>query len=260
MILYTLTSRSILEVNHVSSGYGSRQILFDVSFKIATKEIVSVQGLNGSGKSTMLKVLFGLHPVWTTVVNGYLGVPRPLFAPLPRKIHGTIFFHREDVTALPPNARLRKGLLYVAQKNGLFEELTVAENFEMAGLGLESRSKFHDRMKFVMDLFPMIAQLQKRTPMHISGGEQKLLALAMAMLHRPRLLLVDEPFAGLSASAVDLVLAHLTMLRESEGAAMLIVEHRPEILTNLADRNFELTDGVLLEKQEVNSVRKPQLL
>ena len=139
----------MLKVENLSTGYGKKQILFDVSLEVKQGEIVLLAGSNGSGKSTLLKAIYGMLPMWD---------------------NGGISFAGENILHKPTAALLKKGLLYIPQKNNLFEDLTVKENLEMAGLTLERRTLLQ-RMENTLSIFTDIIPNLHRTPLKLSGGE-----------------------------------------------------------------------------------------
>lgn len=194
----------MLQIEHMSTGYGKKQVLFDVSLEVKQGNIVLLAGSNGSGKSTLLKAIYGMLPQWH---------------------NGKIAFDGEDITGKPTAALLAKGLLYIPQKNNLFEDLTVKENLEMAGLTL-NRKTVQQRIGNVLSTFTSLTPHLHRTPMKLSGGERQLLVLAMAQLHQPKMILIDEPFTGLAPRNISLIIEHLKALNEDSGATLLIVEHR----------------------------------
>lgn len=220
----------MLRVLNISTGYGKKQVLFDVSLEVAKGEIVLLAGSNGSGKSTLLKAIFGLLPIWNK---------------------GQILFDGENITGKPASALLQKGLLYIPQKNNLYEDLTVKENLEMAGLTL-GRKLLKERMETVLALFPSLTLHLRRAPMKLSGGERQLLTLAMANLHQPKMLLVDEPYTGLSPHNLAVVTENLKKLNETTGATLLIIEHRVKECLAIADRVIGLKLGSVFSEAEVN--------
>jgi branched-chain amino acid transport system ATP-binding protein len=172
---------AILTVENLSTGYGKKQVLFNVSLEVNKGDIVLLAGSNGSGKSTLLKAIYGMLPQWD---------------------NGRVVFDGENITGKPTAALLKKGLLYIPQKNNLFEELTVKENLEMAGLTLDKKVLWRG-IEEALSVFKTLEPNLKRTPMTLSGGERQLLTLAMATLHQPKMILVDEPFTGLSPQNID---------------------------------------------------------
>jgi branched-chain amino acid transport system ATP-binding protein len=221
----------MLKVENISTGYGKKQVLFDVSFEVMQGDIVLLAGSNGSGKSTLLKAIYGMLPQWN---------------------NGQIFFDGENITGKPTAAFLKKGLLYIPQKNNLFEDLTVKDNLEMAGLTLDKRT-LQQRIENVLSIFTSLVPHLLRTPMKLSGGERQLLTLAMATLHQPKLILVDEPLTGLSGKNLTFVLQNLKNLNEQNGVALIVVEHRIREAVRIANRVLSLKLGRVFSESEVNS-------
>jgi branched-chain amino acid transport system ATP-binding protein len=226
----------MLKVETISTGYGKKQVLFDVSFEVSKGEIVLLAGSNGSGKSTLLKAIYGILPLWNS--------------PLERG-KGCVIFDGENITGKPTSALLKRGLLYISQKNNLFEDLTVKENLEIAGLTL-ARKILQERIENALSIFTALVPHLNRTPMKLSGGERQLLTLAMATLHQPKMILVDEPFTGLSPQNITLVAENLKALNEGSGITLLIVEHRVKECLGIANRVIGLKLGRVFSETEVN--------
>ncbi|OQP40499.1 hypothetical protein A4D02_16450 [Niastella koreensis] len=211
----------MLTVLNVSTGYQKKEVLSGISFNINRGEIVMLAGSNGSGKSTLLKTIFGMLPLWS---------------------EGKITFNGEIITGSSASELLKKGLLYIPQKNNLFEDLTVRENLQMAGLTLGKKIA-KERIAKTLASFDVLGKLLNRTPMRLSGGERQLLVLAMATLHQPAMILYDEPFGGLSAHNITFISHQLKMLGREKGITLLIVEHRVRECTAIADRVIGLKLG-----------------
>ena len=222
----------MLKVENISTGYGKKQVLFEVSFEVGKGEIVLLAGGNDSGKSTVLKAIYGLLPQWG---------------------NGRAFFDGEDITGKPTATLLKKGLLYIPQKNNLFEDLTVKENLEMAGLSLD-RKMLPKRFEHVLAIFPTLLPHLHRTPMKMSGGERQMLTLAMAMLHEPKMILIVEPFTGLSPQNVTFVAENLSVLNQKSGITLLIVEHRVKESSRIAKRAIGLKLGSVFSESEVTEI------
>jgi len=246
----TSDNEIILQVNHLSTGYGKRQVLFDVSLEIQKGEIVLLIGGNGSGKSTLLKAIFGLvtEGLRPRFYNGEKWVFSPLF-----NSKGCIKFDNEDITCIKPYQLIRKGLVYVPQKNNTFDQLTVTENLEVVASYLNDRTELKIRMDSVFAQLPALATLKKRTPFHLSGGEKQLLALGMALMHRPKMIMLDEPGAGLSPNAWQKNLKIIKTLNH-EGITFLIVEHRVKESVSVADKVVGLKLGSLRQVIKVDKV------
>ena len=225
----------MLKVENISTGYGKKQVLFDVSFEVSKGEIVLFAGSNGSGKSTLLKAIYGILPLWNS--------------PLVRG-KGCVIFDGENITGKPTAALLKKRLLYIPQKNNLFEDLTVKENLEMAGLTLHRRV-LQQRIKNTLSIFTALVPHLNRIPMKLSGGEKTLLTLSMATLHQPKMILVDEPFTGLSPQNITFIAENLKALNEKSEITLLIVEHRVKECSRIANKVIGLKLGRVLSEMEV---------
>jgi branched-chain amino acid transport system ATP-binding protein len=217
----------MLEVKHISTGYGKKQVLFDVSLEVAQGEIVLLIGGNGSGKSTLLKTIYNLLPVWND---------------------GEVFFNKERITGLKSSELLKRGLLYIPAQNNLFEQLSVKENLEMAGLRISDSKLLRERIEQALTFFPVLQQQWRRMPMKMSGGERKMLTLAMAMLHQPKMIMIDEPFTGLSVENILLVRDRIQRLNEEQGVTFFVVEHRVKESMEMADRWMGMRLGTIAYK------------
>lgn len=219
----------MLKIDNISTGYGKKQVIFDISFEVNKGDIILLAGSNGSGKSTLLKAIYGLLPIWND---------------------GKIYFEGENITGKSTSLLLKKGLLYIPQKNNLFEDLTVKENLEMAGLTLDKKV-LKERIEYVLSVFPTLKEFLNRAPMKMSGGERQLLTLAMAMLHKPKLILLDEPLTGLSPKNVSFVIENLLLLKEKKEITLIVVEHRVNECLQVANRVIGLKLGKVISDTQV---------
>ena len=219
----------ILSVRKLSTGYGKKQVLFDVSLDVMPGEIVLITGGNGSGKSTLLKAIYGLLPPWNADAE-------ILYRPEPDSA---------TVSTSTATDNLAQGLAYLPQKNAVFDDLTVEDNLRLAGHILRDDKEFARRHDEVLSSLPMLAALLKRKPEKMSGGERQMVALGMVMLHRPRLLLLDEPLAGLSENLSLLICRTIEKLA-SVGTSVVTVEHRADHIVSIADKSIFLLLGNLL--------------
>lgn len=210
-----MPTSDILTVQHLNAGYGKRQVLFDVNFSIKQGDIVLLIGGNGSGKSTLLKAIYGLADKWQTE-------------------HTTsIHFQQQNITHLAPHQLIKTGIVYVPQKNNSFDQLTVDENLDIAAISLNNKTDTQKHKTHVYQQLPKLAALKNRTPFHLSGGEKQQLALGMALMLNPKMILLDEPSAGLAPNTWQKNLALIKQLNE-QGITFIIVEHRiKETLANV---------------------------
>ncbi len=208
----------LLKIKNLSSGYGKKQVLYDVSFEVNKGEIVLLTGGNGSGKSTILKCIYGLLPLWK----------------------GETYFEDEKISGVKTFELIKKGIVYIQQKNNYFENLTVQENLEVSG-SVYSKTDLKKKINTVFENINKLAELKKRTPFSLSGGERQLLAFGMAIIHEPKLILFDEPFAGLDSQYTKLIMDEILKLKE-KNISLLVVEHK-KLLSDFADRKFVLKLG-----------------
>jgi branched-chain amino acid transport system ATP-binding protein len=212
-------SAPLLQVQDLAAGYDDALILRGVSVEADAEQIVAIVGPNGAGKSTLLKAVYGLV----------------------RPSAGTVRFAGDDVTGLRADRLTRRGMNLVPQVENVFPTLTVAENLQIGALVLP-RAQRDDETGRVLELFPLLAERRRQRAGSLSGGERKLVAIARALVARPRLLLLDEPSAGLSPIAIDLVFDKLLEIR-SLGIAIVMVEQNARRALALADAGYVLDTG-----------------
>jgi len=209
----------VLQVHNISSGYGNRKVFSDISFLVPQGKIVLLTGGNGSGKSTILKCIFGILPIWNE--------------------EGSISYYNQDLTKFSSSEMAKIGISYIPQKNNYFESLTVHENLTVSGSTC-SNKEIRQRQDYVYQL-PFLSEKQHRTPFNLSGGEKQILALGNALMQKPTLILFDEPFAGLDEANTKVLIEQIEILKNNN-IGMLIVEHK-QIISPLADSIFELNLG-----------------
>jgi ABC-type branched-subunit amino acid transport system ATPase component len=209
---------ALLEVQHVSSGYGEMRILHDVSVRVESGEAVTLIGPNGAGKSTLLKTIFGL------------------LAPTA----GRIVFEGGDIASAKPPSLVRRGISYVPQVDNVFPSLTVQENLEMGAFVRtdDCAGRFDDIYAF----FPALRQKRRQRVGSLSGGERQMVAMGRALMLDPRLLLLDEPSAGLSPRLVRDIFEKMTEINRA-GVALLIVEQNARAALRLSHRGYVMASG-----------------
>ncbi|MGZ4374963.1 MAG: ABC transporter ATP-binding protein [Gaiellaceae bacterium] len=212
-------SKPLLEVADVEAGYGEALVLRGVSLTAFEAELVAIIGPNGAGKSTLLKVVYGLL----------------------RPTSGQVRYRTDDVTGVRPERLTRLGLNYVPQLGNVFPSLSIAENLLVGSVSLPRNA----RRVAVDDMyvqFPLLAERRRQRAGTLSGGQRKLLAIARALVTHPRALLLDEPSAGLSPQAVELVFDQLAEVKR-RGIAIVMVEQNARRALSLADRGYVLDMG-----------------
>lgn len=208
----------MLDVEGVSSGYGDITVLEDISFSVSN-EIFSVLGANGAGKTTLLKTLAKLLTV----------------------SKGSIRLQGEAITNTPAYDLPAKGLAYVPQENNVFPDMSVAENLSIGGL-LDPLSR-DERLEEIYELFPRLADRKEQLAGSLSGGEGQMLAVGRALMQNPKLILLDEPSAGLSPMFVDTLFQKISEIRETRKVTIVLAEQNASKALEISDRVLVLSLG-----------------
>lgn len=215
------TSDSLLLVEDLAAGYGKRQVLRDVNLNVSSGEIVALIGHNGAGKSTLLKAVFGLLPV----------------------LQGRVILNKQILKPANPRETLLAGVAYLPQGNRVFGDLTVRENLEMGGVTLPRKNPVDEGIERAFNLFPALKNHLKQKAGTLSGGEQQMLALGIALVLSPKVLLLDEPSLGLAPPLVSDALARIQEISRSLDMAILIVEQKVREVLTIAKRVYVLRNG-----------------
>ena len=210
----------MLELKDLYGGYGKITILNGVSFKIPRASITTVIGPNGAGKSTVFKAIFGLLDIH----------------------FGQVLLDGRDVTRQKPRDMIAHGVTYVPQGRNVVPQLSVYHNLELGGITADDQEKVKARIEVVMDQFPMLRQFRDRKAIELSGGQQKQLEVARALLLDPKLILIDEPSIGLSPNLVQEVFRTLQRLRD-DGVTILMVEQNAKAALAMSDYGLVLELG-----------------
>lgn len=225
----------ILEVQGVEGGYGHAKILNGVSLKLGRGQIVSVVGPNGAGKSTLMKAIFGLIRVTS----------------------GRVYLEGVNISNVQPESLVKLGMAYVPQINNVFPSLSVLENLEMGAY--IRRDNYHTRIEEMFALFPDLRDSRQRPAGQLSGGQRNMLAMARALMLDTRVLLLDEPTAGLAPMVTLSVWERIESIRDT-GVAVLVVEQNTRMALERSNYGYILVTGrnryegpgsELLESKEV---------
>jgi len=214
------TTHSTIHVDKLNSGYVNSHILFDVDFDAKEKEITIVVGPNGSGKSTLLKTIFGLCTVYS----------------------GEISYNGEKITGLAPHEIARKKIAYLPQVDNVFSNLTIKENLIMASYTLSSKQA-SQRIPEIFETFPILKKYEKSKSNTLSGGERQMLAMGMALIRRPNVMLFDEPTASLSPKLANEVLSKIKQIRDDFGITVILVEQNVKRALTLGDFVYLFANG-----------------
>jgi branched-chain amino acid transport system ATP-binding protein len=208
----------LLTIEKLNAGYKTLQILFDVTITAPRNLLTVVVGPNGSGKSTLLKTVFGLTKIYS----------------------GKVFLDGLDITGLPPHKVAEKGIAYLPQVDNVFSNLTVYENLLIAGYGLK---RDEDAVTDVLEMFPHLKTYRNRKAAEMSGGERQMLAIAMALIRKPKLMLFDEPTGNLSPKMATQILKVIKDLRDSHGKTIILAEQNAKKALEIGDKAVLLVSG-----------------
>ncbi len=225
----------MLVVKELQVYYGKTRALSSISLEVKQGEVVAVVGRNGAGKTTLIKTIMGVV----------------------RASRGRIIFEDRDITTLPPWDRAKLGLGYIPEGRRLFPYLTVEENLVLGGYNINSKQELRQRLEEVYSLFPRLRERRKQLARTLSGGEAQMLAIARALVAKPKLLLMDEPSQGLAPVIVDEIFRKIAELKKT-GQSILLVEQNVKKALEVADRIYVLETGrVVLEASPEEALRNP---
>ena len=224
-----------LNAENMLGGYGETTILNHCSIGVERGEIAVIVGPNGAGKSTAMKAIFGMLNL----------------------VEGCVFFDDHDITTLSPQDRVRRGMGFVPQTNNVFTSMTVLENLEMGGF--TNQDRLIDNIAEVFKLFPVLEEKKKQLVGELSGGQRQQVAVGRALMTNPKLLMLDEPTAGVSPIVVKELFSKITDIAKT-GIAILMVEQNAKQALEIADTGYVLVQGenkftdkgsILLSNKEV---------
>ena len=212
----------ILETKGLNVGYGPIHVIYDLDFKAPAGEVTVIVGPNGVGKTSLMKAIMGMITMYS----------------------GQVFFEGEDITKVPPHQRTMLGIGYMPQTGNIFSKLSVDDNLKMASYIMADKDLVAEKREMVMSLFPRLKGYLKRDAGTLSGGERQMLAESMVLMRDPKVMLVDEPTAGLMPKLVTDVLKKLEEMAEATGLPIIIVEQRARRALEIGDYAYLMRGGV----------------
>lgn len=227
----------LLEVKALDAGYPSKQVVFGASMAVDEMEFVSLIGHNGAGKTTLLKTICGFL----------------------RATSGKVVYKDRNITNRSPAMNVKEGLTFVHQEKSLFPNLSVFENLQIAAYAVDLKDGLDKRLEKVYSLFPILKERESQMAATLSGGQQKQLAIGMAILIEPDLLLLDEPTLGLSPNLVKDLGRVLSEIQKM-GTAVILVEQNVKIAISLAQRIYVMRTGqIILEESHEHMMMREDL-
>jgi branched-chain amino acid transport system ATP-binding protein len=225
----------MLSLRNIETYYGAVNVLKKVSLEVKDGDAVTIMGANGAGKSTLLNTISGLVPVR----------------------RGGIFFLEREITSLPPHRRVELGIIQVPEGRMIFTEFSVRENLELGmyrRFGRETKKNVEELFDTAYTLFPILHERRKQNAGTLSGGEQQMLAIARALMGKPKLLLLDEPSLGLAPQLVGVIFAALSKLKE-QGLTILLVEQNTQLALTFAERGYVMELGEVALEDTTGNLR-----
>lgn len=231
---------SLLEARNISVDYGGVHALRNVDIAVRDKEVIAIIGANGAGKSTLLKTVAGLVP----------------------QNEGEIFFDGKEISNLRTHERIDRGIVLCPEGRRLFPDMTVYDNIRMGAYRMSSREEFNERLEFLFGIFPRVSERRNQIASSLSGGEQQMVAIARALINKPRVVMLDEPTLGLAPKLVIEVGNLVGKIRE-EGIAVVLVEQNAKLALRISDYGFVIETGSvalegpsadLLQSEEIRNI------
>ncbi|MGQ4891345.1 MAG: ABC transporter ATP-binding protein [Candidatus Njordarchaeia archaeon] len=223
---------ALLEVKNLKVYIGDLYILQGLNLKIGEKTITALIGRNGAGKTTLMKTIMGLI----------------------KPVEGEIIFNKENITGQPPYIVSRKGIAYVPSERAIFTDLTVEENLKLAYRG--NKNMFQEKLEYIFDIFPDLKKFYKQKGRNLSGGQQKMLAIACGIINENKLIMLDEPTEGLSPKIVADLLEVVKALKEK--VTIFLVEQNYRAIKETADYAYIIDKGVIVESGAMEEISKKE--
>jgi branched-chain amino acid transport system ATP-binding protein len=224
---------TLLDVSMLKAGYGRRPVLFDVAMHVGRGEIVALFGHNGAGKTTTLNAIFGRC----------------------KPTGGTVTFGGDEIARAKGIANVHRGMTLIPAEHFVFGDLTVIDNLRLGAYGERSRAKIDERIQQCYELFPILAEREKQLAGTMSGGQQRMLSIGIALMTGPQLLLLDEPSLGLSPALVQQMMDVIKRLAREQSLSVLMVEQNVVQTLGVVDRAYFMRSGRIILEAEADELR-----
>jgi branched-chain amino acid transport system ATP-binding protein len=228
------THEDILVLSGLQAGYGRKHVVFDVDLHLRAGEIVTIIGHNGAGKTTTLKTIFGMLPA----------------------LGGTVSYRGDDVTHSSCRRNVLRGMSYIPAERFVFSDLSVLDNLRLGAMHEKSSEARESRMNRVYAMFPLLQERATQRAGTMSGGQQRMLSLGLAMMSDPKLLLLDEPSLGLAPALVAEIFAGVRRLADEEGLTVLLLEQNVGQALRIVDRAYVMRAGRIILEETADQMRR----
>lgn len=225
----------LLRVSDIETGYQNKQVLFGVSLDLAEREIVALLGHNGAGKSTLVSAIYGLLPLY----------------------RGRIEFRDENIAGKKILSNVQKGLVLVPGGHQVFGELSVIENLKVVQY-LHKKENFDSRLAEIFRIFPWISERKSQTAHTLSGGEQQMLSIALGLLMKPKLLMLDEPSLGLAPLMVANIMEAIQLINREYQVGILLVEQNIRCALDISSRVYVMRLGKIITQSRTEELRQKE--
>lgn len=222
-----------LEVEGMYAGYGRKTVVFDTTLHVMPGEIVGIFGHNGSGKSTTIRAILGTNPAQK----------------------GTVTYFGDDVTRAGSRANVRAGMALIPSERFVFADLTVRENLLLGGANEKDADARSLRLDLVYRLFPILLEREGQLAGTMSGGQQRMVSLGLALMTGPKLLMLDEPSLGLAPSVVQQIFGQVRTLADTEGLSVVLLEQNVGAALKIVDRVYVMRSGRVILEETVAEMR-----
>ncbi|MFB4308508.1 ABC transporter ATP-binding protein [Actinomadura sp. GTD37] len=230
----TVRDAPLLDVSDLVAGYGRKEVLHGIALRVDAGEIVTLMGHNGAGK--------------TTAIRSVLGAVRPR--------SGTVRIAGRDTTRRPVRRAVAAGVAMIPSERFVFPDLSVHDNLLLGAANAPSGTDTAERLATVKDLFPILDEREKQPAGSMSGGQQRMVSLGMALMARPKLLLLDEPSLGLAPSVVESIFGRLRALADEDGLGILLLEQNVKQALHITDRAYVMRSGKVILEETADQMRQ----